>query len=244
MLHSAVTVKCSSSERQSFSSCMRVEGSGLNCLLVEDQVLMADLLCGILHTVPGICGLRVAHSVRDACRLIDQRAPDLLILDLALPDGDGQQVGLHLLKTNPSPLIILLSAQLDDFSCEPALLPHIHDTVNKASAYKELVSALKGLPKGAVENFVEVALPKRFKAMSMREQEVFLLIGTGKSSREIAEELNISILTVESHRKSISQQTGTSGARLVRLAVLYLYQIEQGLLASQAPFDQETIYRY
>ena len=205
---------------------------------------MADLLCGILHTIPGLGGLRVAHSVSEACGLIDQRAPDLLILDLALPDGDGQQVGLHLLQRNPSPVIILLSAQLHDFCCEPALLPHIHATVDKTSAYKELANALKGLAKGSVENFVEVALPKRFQAMTLREQEVFLLIGTGKSSREIAEDLTISLSTVESHRKSIAQNIGSSGAELVRMASLHLYRMEQGLLPSPSPFDPKRRFGY
>jgi DNA-binding NarL/FixJ family response regulator len=176
--------------------------------------------------------------VRDACGLIDQRVPDLLILDLALPDGDGQQVGLHLLKQNPSPVIIVLSAQLHDFSCEPALLPHIHATVNKTAAYKELAGALRELGKGPKENFVEVALPKRVQAMSIREQEVFLLIGTGRSSREIAGKLNISLSTVESYRKTISQQIGVTGAELVRLASLHLYRMEQGLLVSEAQFDR------
>jgi hypothetical protein len=223
---------------------MGVESSGLNCLLVEDQALMADLLCGILRTIPGLGGLRVAHSVSEACGLIDQRVPDLLILDLALPDGDGQQVGLYLLQRNPSPVIILLSAQLHDFCCEPALLPHIHATVDKTSAYKELANALKGLAKGSVENFVEVALPKRFQAMTLREQEVFLLIGTGKSSREIAEDLTISLSTVESHRKSIAQNIGSSGAELVRMASLHLYRMEQGLLPSPSPFDPKRRFGY
>jgi DNA-binding CsgD family transcriptional regulator len=65
--------------------------------------------------------------------------------------------------------------------------------------------------------------------LSLREQEVFLLIGSGKSSRIIASYLNISLLTVESHRKAISRKLGSSGAELVRLAALHLYKTQNSL---------------
>ena len=205
---------------------MGVEGSALNCLLVEDQTLMVELLCGMLQTIRQIDGLRVAHSVRDACGLIDQRVPDLLILDLALPDGDGQQVGLHLLRRHPAPKIILLSAQLHDFQCDPCLLPHIHASVDKTSAYKELLLALNALNPGLNNTAAEASIQGRISTLSVRELEVFLLIGQGKSNREIATVLIVSVSTVESHRKAIAQHLGRSGAELVRLAAVHLYRTQ------------------
>jgi DNA-binding NarL/FixJ family response regulator len=193
---------------------------------VEDQTLMAELLRSILQTSPQVGVIRLAKSVQEACRLIDQIPPDLLILDLGLPDGDGQQVGLHLLKRHPAPMIILLSAQLHDFQCDPHLQPHIHASVDKTSAYKELLMALNTLNSGTNQALGKQAPEDGISTLSVRELEVFLLIGQGKSNRDIATVLNVSVSTVESHRKAIAQRLGRSGADLVQLAAVHLYRTQ------------------
>ena len=205
---------------------MKDVSPGLSCLLVEDQTLMAELLRSILQTSPQVGVIRLAKSVQEACRLIDQIPPDLLILDLGLPDGDGQQVGLHLLKRHPAPRIILLSAQLHDFQCDPHLLPHIHASVDKTSAYKELLMALNTLNSGTNQALGKQAPEDGISTLSVRELEVFLLIGQGKSNRDIATVLNVSVSTVESHRKAIAQRLGRSGADLVQLAAVHLYRTQ------------------
>jgi DNA-binding NarL/FixJ family response regulator len=199
---------------------------GMGCLLVEDQTLMAELLRSMLQTSPQVGVIRLARSVEEACRLIDRLPPDLLILDLGLPDGDGQQVALHLLKHHPAPRIILLSAELHDFQCDPSLLPHIHASVDKTSAYKELLLALNALNPGLNNSAVEESIQGRISTLSIRELDVFLLIGQGKSNREIATVLIVSVSTVESHRKAIAQHLGRSGADLVRLAAVHLYRTQ------------------
>jgi two-component system NarL family response regulator len=203
-----------------------VSAGGMGCLLVEDQTLMAELLRSMLQTSPQIGVIRLAQSVEEACRLIDRLPPDLLILDLGLPDGDGQQVALHLLKRHPAPRIILLSAQLHDFQCDPSLLPHIHASVDKTSAYKELMQALNALNPGLNNSAEERRIKRRISTLSVRELEVFLLIGQGKSNRDIATVLNVSVSTVESHRKAIAQQIGRSGAELVQVAAVHLYRTQ------------------
>ena len=203
-----------------------VSAGGMGCLLVEDQTLMAELLRSMLQTSPQIGVIRLAQSVEEACRLIDRLPPDLLILDLGLPDGDGQQVALHLLKRHPAPRIILLSAQLHDFQCDPSLLPHIHASVDKTSAYKELMHALNALNPGLNNSAEERRIKRRISTLSVRELEVFLLIGQGKSNRDIAAVLNVSVSTVESHRKAIAQKIGRSGAELVQVAAVHLYRTQ------------------
>jgi DNA-binding NarL/FixJ family response regulator len=203
-----------------------ISPGGMDCLLVEDQTLMAELLRSMLQTSPQFGVIRLAQSIEEACRLIDRLPPDLLILDLGLPDGDGQQVALHLLKRHPAPRIILLSAQLHEFQCDPSLLPHIHASVDKTSAYKELMHALNALSPGLNNSGEETRIQGRVSTLSLRELEVFLLIGQGKSTRDIATVLNVSVSTVESHRKAIAQQIGRSGAELVQIAAIHLYRTQ------------------
>jgi DNA-binding NarL/FixJ family response regulator len=209
----------------------------LHCLLVEDHMLMAELLTAMLQTSPVVGPIKTARSVCEAKRQIDQLLPDLLILDLALPDGNGQKVALHLLKRHPSPYIILLSAQLQDFCCEPELLPHIHATVEKTAAYKELSHALNQISTSLEQKNEITSISNGFIKMSAREQEVFMLIGTGKKTREIADYLHISSSTVESHRKAIVQHLDASGAELVRLAAIFKYHTDK---VSRAGLDHRA----
>jgi DNA-binding NarL/FixJ family response regulator len=180
----------------------------------------------MLTNSTGIGQCRLANTVKEGCRMVDQSPPDLLILDLALPDGDGQEVAVHLLDCNPRPLIILLSAELHDFSPNPLLLPHIRAIVDKSSAYKDLAIALSGLVDAQGDDASEPIAAKTVNTLTIREQEVYLLIGNGMTSKQIANKLHISLSTVETHRKAIAKHLGTSGVDLVRHASVHLYRTE------------------
>ena len=188
---------------------------------------MGELLVAMVQTESVVGSVRMAKSVQEARIQIDRSVPDLLILDLALPDGNGQEVALHLLKFNPNPSIILLSAQLQDFKCEPSLLPHIHATVEKTKAYKELSHALKELGDSLNKQTEPTCLSKQVAKMTPREKDVFLLIGAGNTTRQIAEQLRINSSTVDTHRKAIAQHLGTSGSDLVRQAAIHSYRLQQ-----------------
>lgn len=206
----------------------------MKCLLVEDQVLFAELLCGMLRSSSIINSVSIAPSVSQALQLINRSPPDILVLDLNLPDGDGQEVALNLVNYHPNPAIIILSAQANDFDCDPRLQPYLHAIIEKTSAYKELAKAIASLDINPQEGNCTGGTEKRVQMMTSREQEVYLLIGKGKSSREICSILNISLSTVESHRKAIAQCLGTSGADLVRRAAIHCFKAEEGLLVDPA----------
>ena len=198
----------------------------MNCLLVEDHVLLGQLVGSMLTNSSGIRRCRLATSVKEGRLMVEQSTPDLLILDLALPDGDGQEVAVHLLDYNPRPLIILLSAELHDFSPNPLLLPHIRAIVDKSSAYKDLAIGLSGLVDAQGDPATESIVAKNVNTLTIREQEVYLLIGNGMTSKQISDKLHISLSTVESHRKAIAKHLGTSGVDLVRHASVHLYRTE------------------
>ena len=86
--------------------------------------------------------------------------------------------------------------------------------------------ALNALNPGLNNSAAEASIQGRISTLSVRELEVFLLIGQGKSNREIATVLILSVSTVESHRKAIAQHLGRSGADLVRLAAVHLYRTQ------------------
>jgi len=181
----------------------------LRCLIVEDQVMFLQLLRSMLEAVPGLSVVASATTQADAiafCRSNDP--PDLVILDLALPDGDGLAVAQALAEHHPNPQVVVLSGQASSFVCPAALQPLIAGVVDKTSAFHQLTSVL------------ERCLPQSAEPLTPRQQEIYGLIGQGLTNKEIAKTTNLSIATVETHRKAIAQKLGVSGAELVRRASL------------------------
>lgn len=181
----------------------------LRCLIVEDQVMFLQLLRSMLEAVPGLSVVASATTQADAiafCRSDDP--PDLVILDLALPDGDGLAVAQALAEHHPNPQVVVLSGQASSFVCPAALQPMIAGVVDKTSAFHQLTSVL------------ERCLPQSAEPLTPRQQEIYGLIGQGLTNKEIAKTTNLSIATVETHRKAIAQKLGVSGAELVRQASL------------------------
>lgn len=188
----------------------------LQCLIVEDQVMFLQLLRSMLEALPGLEIGAVATNQAEALALCSgDTPPDLLILDLALPDGDGLAVAEVLSATNPNAKVVILSGQASSFVCPAALQPWVVGVVDKTAAFSQLRSVL------------EQHLPQRREPLTPRQEEIYALIGQGLSNKEIARTANLSIGTVETHRKAIAQKLGMSGAELVRHASL-LGQRHQG----------------
>lgn len=180
----------------------------LRCLIVEDQLMFLQLLSTMLQAVEGITISHTATSRAEALAICRQDPPDLLILDLSLPDGDGLAVAELLARTRPSAQVIVLSGQASSFICPTALRPMVRGVVDKTSAFRQLQQVL-----GRCLNRAPAHL-------TPRQGEIFALIGRGCSNKEIAAHTGLALSTVETHRKAIAQRLGVSGAELVRQASL------------------------
>ena len=181
----------------------------LRCLIVEDQLMFLQLLRSMLEALPGLELAATATSQAEAlaiCR--GSPPPDLLVLDLALPDGDGIGVAEALIQHNPSAQVVVLSGQASSFVCPAPLQPFIQGVVDKTAAFSQLQQVL------------ERCLPRNQDPLTPRQQEIYGLIGQGLSNKEIARATALSVATVETHRKAIAQKLGLRGAELVRQASL------------------------
>lgn len=190
----------------------------LRCVVVEDQVMFLQLLVAMLRTQPALEVVATAQGVIEALSACQQHQPDLVILDLALPDGDGVEV-IEALRDFPEPpQVIVLSGQASTFVCPGELRHLVRAVVDKTRAYGTLTQEIQLMlqPRGD-----QSASPVRGQ-LTQREQEVFALIGKGLPNRVIAEQLGLSLRTVETHRKNITAKIGTKGGDLVRLAALDL----------------------
>ena len=148
----------------------------LRCLIVEDQLMVLQLLRSMLQAMPGLEISAVASNRAEALAVCDADPPDLLILDLSLPDGDGLTVAEALADRNPEAQMVVLSGQASSTTPTEPLTP--------------------------------------------RQRQIYALIGQGLSNKEIAKATDLSLATVETHRKAIAQKLGISGAELIRQAAL------------------------
>jgi len=193
----------------------------LNCVLVEDHAMFLDLLLPVLQ---GIAGLHVAATARTAAEAIaalESSEPDLLILDLCLPDRPGIEVAEALQRLRPSAHLIVLSGQASSFVCPQELEPMLHAVVDKTSAFGALREEIARLHTLRAAHAREAPSPPvRRTTLTEREQQVLDLIGQGCSSKAIAQALGMALGTVETHRRNLRLKLNAAGSELVRLAVL------------------------
>lgn len=199
--------------------------AGLSGLLVEDQSMFVELLLPVLQAIAGLRVVATAGTAEEAMAAVQQLRPDLLILDLCLPDLPGIHVAEALQRVRPEAHLIVLSGQASSFLCPPALKPMLHAVVDKTSAFRELQQEIHHL----LGRQLPVDLPRPSASMesgtatatlTQRERDVLALLGQGCSSRAIAETLGIAETTVQTHRRSLREKLGVSGPRLMRLAVM------------------------
>ncbi|MFO8239101.1 MAG: response regulator transcription factor [Prochlorococcaceae cyanobacterium] len=191
----------------------------LRCVVVEDQVMFLQLLVAMLRTLPGLEVVATAQGLDEGIAACQEHRPDLVILDLALPDGDGVELMEALAEAEQPPRVIVLSGQVSSFVCPRAFRPLVQAVVDKTRAYDDLRSEVQRLLDPQDDQAGEAEARGRLTA---RERQVFALIGKGCTNRLIAEQLGLSLRTVETHRKNITGKVGAKGGELVRLAALDL----------------------
>jgi DNA-binding NarL/FixJ family response regulator len=183
----------------------------LRCVVVEDQLMFLQLLVGMLHSISGLKVVATATTADAGIRICRELLPDLLILDLCLPDQAGITVAEALAAVNPRARVIVLSAAASGFVCDPALDPMLHAVVDKVDACETLAMEIAELLGPSTDPTAR---------LTEREEEVLVLIGQGLPNRRIAEQLGLSVHTVDTHRRNICQKLGVKGGELVREAAL------------------------
>jgi DNA-binding NarL/FixJ family response regulator len=194
----------------------------LRCLIVDDHVMFGQLLSTMLAPMSDLKVIGMAHTCQEGLELSQTCKPDLLILDLNLPDGSGCSVAHGALKANPDIRVLVLSAAASSFACPPELQSRVLEVIDKTDPFTSLTAALIRviLDHSPGKLHGRLASIDPMTRLTPRQQDVFRLIGTGVATKEIARTLELEKTTVETHRKEIARRLGVSGAELVRLAAL------------------------
>ncbi len=208
-------------------------------LVVDDHAVVRTGIRLLLAQADGIEPVGEASSGRQAIFEARSLQPDVVLLDMVMPDGTGLEVIPTLLHENPETRILVLSMQDDPRYVREAFAAGASGYVLKEAADVEVVSAVLEVARGGRYVHPELgarliaadaAAAKKAEAdpLSEREREVLRLLALGHTNQEIAKELFISVRTAETHRAHIMQKLRlTSRAELVRHA------IAQGLLDTE-----------
>lgn len=144
---------------------------------------------------------------------------DLLILDLQLPDGLGLSVLKTAVRKNRKVNGIVLSGHASEFVCPTDLRPNLRAVVDKTQAYGTLQKEIAEIVRPFASS---VAHANPWDLLTERERQIYSMVGQGRMSKEIAEDLRIAVRTVETHRKAICRKLKVSGPELIRQAAINL----------------------
>lgn len=208
-------------------------------LIVDDHPLVREGLASRIDAQPdlGVCGQ--AGDFDEALELVARTRPDLVIVDLALKHRSGLDLIKRLHAGVEQPRMLVVSAYDESLFAERALRAGAHGYVNKQELQDTILTAIRTVLRGSLHLSTEMGqrlagqalgggIGRRGMAtLTNRELQVFSLIGTGVGTRQIAEQLNLSVHTIESHRERIRQKLQLhNGVELMQRAVQWV--LDQG----------------
>ncbi len=204
-------------------------------LLADDHAVVRSGLRTLLETQPGleVCG--EATTGVEALELVKKGKPDLVLLDLTMPEMNGLEAARLIQEQSPETAVLVLSMHFSEEIARDVLRSGARGYVLKSDANPELLTAVERVRQGKTfftgrltssmaESFIQAASDQDGLIpgtnLTQREVEIMQLLADGKSNKEAAAALGVSTRTIESHRNHIMRKMGFSSfSDLVRFAI-------------------------
>jgi DNA-binding NarL/FixJ family response regulator len=210
--------------------------NNLRILIADDHEIVRKGLTTLLASRSGWVICAEAGTGRDAVALAAKHRPDIVVMDIAMPELNGLEATRQIRKMLPKTQVVILSLHYSDQLVREVVDAGARAYVLKSDASSELVIAIEALANnrpfftsGATQVLLdgfsrllsdEPQAPLMYKPLTARQREVAQLLAEGKSSKEVALVLAISVKTAETHRVNIMRRLGMhSVSQLVRYAV-------------------------
>lgn len=212
----------------------------LRVLLADDHALVRRGMRALLETEPGVEVAGEAADGLEALRLFQELRPDLLILDIGMPNLNGIDVAARAQSLNPGARVIMLSMHADESYVLRSLAAGARAYLLKDGTDEDLVPAVRAVASGKcffspaiasvlAEDYVrqlrERGLDDSYHLLTAREKEVLQLLASGRSNKEVASVLNVGLSTVETHRANLMQKLS-----LHNTAEIVLYAVRKRLI--------------
>ncbi len=191
----------------------------IRLLLVEDHILMRAGIRALLGGLPDVEVVGEASTGPEALTLAESLSPDLVLLDISMPELNGLEVASRLLKSEPKRRIIFLSMHTDAVYVRRALQAGAAGYLVKGADVPELSLAIRAVMRG--ESYLSPAVSKDLigelrrsdprevtplEVLTPRQREILQLVTEGHSTKDIARRLDLSVKTVEAHRSELMER--------------------------------------
>lgn len=203
----------------------------IKILIADDHILIREGLKKVLKEAIDMKVVKEAVNASEMLTILKEGEIDLVILDISLPDKSGLEVLQDLRRDYPKLPVLILSAHPEERFAVRALREGAAGYLTKESAPQELIQALRKIVQG--RKYVSPSLAERLaidiknpamkpphETLSSREYQILRLVAGGKSSKEIAADLSISVNTVNTYRARMQEKMGMkTDAELIRYAL-------------------------
>jgi two-component system, NarL family, response regulator NreC len=213
----------------------------IRVLLADDHTLMRRGLRLIVEQQPDLVVVGEAEDGRQAITLAASLRPDVAVLDIGMPNLNGIEAAKQITDGKSGAAIIILSMHADETYILRALKAGARGYLLKDSAESDLVRAIRSVAEG--KSFFSPAVSKvlledyvkklqrtgsedSYDLLTPREREILQLIAEGKSNKDVANLLNLSVYTVETHRANLMEKL-----KLKSVPELTLYAVRKGIIS-------------
>lgn len=213
----------------------------IRILLADDHTVMRRGLRLLLESQPDFSVVAEAADGRQAVEQAEATQPDVAVVDIAMPNLSGIEAAQRIATALPQTAIVILSMHSDESYVLRALKVGAKGYLLKDSAEGDLIDAIKAVHQGKtffspeiskmlVEDYVREIRTRgaedSYDLLTSREREILQLLAERKSNKEIALALNLSVYTIETHRRNLQEKLN-----LHSLAELILYAVRKGIIS-------------
>jgi two-component system NarL family response regulator len=203
----------------------------IRVLIVDDHPMVTEGIQAILESYDDITVVGTLNNAQDAVSQVNALLPDVILLDLNMPGLSGLNATEMILEENPDTRIVILSMHDSPEYISTALSHGARGYILKDVPTEEIYTAIETVMAGnqylctGAKGSLQPKISDGREALTSREQTILLELAQGQSNKDVANSLNISVRTVETHRKNIKRKLGISST-----AGLTRYALEHGVL--------------
>jgi DNA-binding NarL/FixJ family response regulator len=213
----------------------------IRILLADDHTVMRNGLRLLLERQPDLEIVGEAADGREAVELAAAEKPDVVVMDIAMPHLNGVEAARQIANRSPRTAIVILSMHSDESYVIRSLKAGARAYLLKDSAEADLIAAIHAITVGKsffspgvrrlltedyMRQLAEAGAEDSYELLTNREREVLQLVAEGQSNKDVANLLNLSLYTVETHRTHILQKLN-----LHSVPELILYAVRKGIIS-------------